>query len=87
MRCPRSGCSPGWPTGPLAMTTITRSEPATAQRGTMGSGVGTPIIHLGASAIFGPVMTGVPRGSEALQVFDGCGSWPRIRDCLRSSVH
>jgi len=32
-------------------------------------GVGTPIIHIG--AFNGPVMTGVPRGSEALQVFDG----------------
>jgi hypothetical protein len=37
----------------------------------MDGGVGTPIIHLGAAAFFGPVMTGVPHGSEALQVFDG----------------
>jgi hypothetical protein len=37
----------------------------------MGNGVATPIIHLGASAFFGLVMTGVRHGSEALQVFDG----------------
>ena len=52
----------------------------------MGSGVGTPIIHLGASAFFGPVMTGVPRGSEALKVFDGLrllASYPRLFEIKR----
>jgi hypothetical protein len=52
----------------------------------MGSGVGTPIIHLGAAAFFGPVMTGVPRGSEALQVFDGLrllAGYPRLFEIKR----
>jgi hypothetical protein len=52
----------------------------------MGSGVGTPIIHLGASAFFGPVMTGVPRGSEALRVFDGVrllAGYPRLFEIKR----
>jgi hypothetical protein len=52
----------------------------------IGNGVGTPIIHLGAGAFFGPVMTGVPRGSEALQVFDGLillASYPRLFEIKR----
>jgi hypothetical protein len=52
----------------------------------MGSGVGTPIIHLGAAAFFGPVMMGVPRGSEALQVFDGLcllAGYPRLFEIKR----
>jgi hypothetical protein len=52
----------------------------------MGSGVGTPIIHLGGSAFFGPVMTGVPRGSEALKVFDGLrllAGYPRLFEIKR----
>jgi hypothetical protein len=52
----------------------------------MGSGVGTPIIHLGAAAFFGPVMTAVPRGSEALQVFDGLrllAGYPRLFEIKR----
>lgn len=52
----------------------------------MGSGVGTPIIHLGTAAFFGPVMTAVPRGSEALQVFDGLrllAGYPRLFEIKR----
>jgi hypothetical protein len=52
----------------------------------IGNGVGTPIIHLGAAAFFGPVMTGVPQGSEALQVFDGLlllASYPRLFEIKR----
>ena len=52
----------------------------------MGRGVGTPIIHLGASAFFGPVMTGVPRGSEALKVFHGLrllAGYPRLFEIKR----
>jgi hypothetical protein len=51
-----------------------------------GSGVGTPIIHLGTAAFFGPVMTAVPRGSEALQVFDGLrllAGYPRLFEIKR----
>ena len=52
----------------------------------MGSGVGTPIIHLGTASFFGPVMTAVPRGSEALQVFDGLrllAGYPRLFEIKR----
>jgi hypothetical protein len=52
----------------------------------LGDGVGTPIIHLGAAAFFGPVMTAVPRGSEALQVFDGLrllAGYPRLFEIKR----
>ena len=52
----------------------------------MGNGVGTPIIHLGAAAFFGPVMTGVPHGSEALRVFDGLrllAGYPRLFEIKR----
>ena len=52
----------------------------------IGNGVGTPIIHIGAGAFFGPVMTSVPRGSEALQVFDGLlllASYPRLFEIKR----
>jgi hypothetical protein len=87
MRCPRSGRQPRWPTQP----------PATAYDGAlrashdaalapMGSGVGTPIIHLGGSDFFGPVMTGVPRGSEALKVFEGLrllAGYPRLFEIKR----
>ena len=55
----------------------------------MGDGVGTPIIHLGAAAFFGPVMTAVPRGSEALQVFDGLrllAGYPRLFEIKRPLV-
>jgi mycothiol-dependent nitroreductase-like protein len=72
MRCLRSGCPPDWPTqtsataydGPLRASHDAALAP-------ICNGVGTPIIHLGAAAFVGPVMTGVPRGSAALQVFDG----------------
>ena len=52
----------------------------------MGNGVGTPIIHFGTAAFFGPVMTAVPRGSEALQVFDGLrllAGYPRLFEIKR----
>jgi hypothetical protein len=52
----------------------------------LGGGVGTPIIHLSTAAFFGPVMTAVPRGSEALNVFDGLrllAGYPRLFEIKR----
>lgn len=42
-----------------------------AGTGPVGDDVGTPVLHVGGAAFFGPVLGSVPRGREALDAFDG----------------
>ena len=53
----------------------------------VGDDVGTPTIHFGGTAFFGPVITKAPRGEEAGQLWDGVmtvASYPLFFEIKRS---
>ncbi|MGO1950251.1 MAG: mycothiol-dependent nitroreductase Rv2466c family protein [Mycobacteriaceae bacterium] len=72
--------------GPDAWEPTLRSYQSTAIA-KVGDDVGTPVIELGGHAFFGPVLTRIPRGEQAGEIFDAAvtlGSYEHFFELKRS---